>query len=146
VVAPTTTWEAARDTVTLATGGIVTVSVAEPLAPSLVAVMRAAPAPTAVTTPPNETVATAELSDDQPMVRPVRPLPPASFRVATAVVVPPTTIVGWPRTTETLATAGGPATPPPPPQPNAAKHNTIAVWARNDIETLQVCPDSKGRD
>ena len=45
-------------TVTEATGGNVTVRVAEPETPSLVAVITALPAPTALTAPVLETVAT----------------------------------------------------------------------------------------
>jgi hypothetical protein len=87
VVPPATTLEAASTTVTLATGGTVTVTVANPLCPSLPATMLAVPAATAVTRPVGDTVATAVLSDDQVMARPVRTVPPASLGVAVAVVV-----------------------------------------------------------
>jgi hypothetical protein len=87
VVPPATTLEEASVTVTLATGGTVTVTVANPLCPSLPATMLAVPAATAVTKPAGDTVATAVLSDDQVMARSVRMVPPASLGVAVAVVV-----------------------------------------------------------
>jgi hypothetical protein len=72
------------DTVTDATATETTVTVADPLRPSLAAVMLADPALTAVTTPAVLTVATEELSDDQDTARPVRICPFASFVVAVA--------------------------------------------------------------
>src|SRR3982751_701522 len=54
-----------RATVTAATGTGVTLSVALPLFPSLVAVMLVEPAVTAVTSPDASTVATELLLDDQ---------------------------------------------------------------------------------
>jgi hypothetical protein len=84
VVEPITTVEAASDTVTEATGGTMTVIVAVPLCPPLAAVMPAVPTPTAVTAPVADTVATAELLDDQLTARPVRTLPVASLVVAVA--------------------------------------------------------------
>jgi hypothetical protein len=135
VVAPRTMLEAASDTVTVATGGTVIVTVADPLCPSLLAMMPAVPVLTAVTTPAADTVATAVLSDDQVMARPVSTVPPASLGIAVAVVVWPTATDVCARETERLATGGGPATPPPPPQPNAAIHKTIAVRAWTGIET-----------
>src|SRR6202165_5314006 len=125
----------ARDTVTVATGGTVTVTIADPLCPSLAAMMLAVPGATPATTPVADTVATPVLSDDQVIGRPVRTLPPASLRVAVAFVVAPITIEGCAMLTETPATAGGPAPRPPPPQPNAATHNTTAVRALNGIGT-----------
>ena len=56
-------------------GGDVTVIVAVPFCPSLLAVMVAVPAATAVTTPVLDTVATDWLLDDQSTTRPVRTLP-----------------------------------------------------------------------
>jgi hypothetical protein len=129
VVEPATTVEAASDTVTLTTGGRLTVTIADPLCPSLLAMMLAVPAATAVTTPAGDTVAMPVLSDDHAIARPVRTVPLASLGVAVAVVVWPMTTGVCPSVTERVATGGGPATPPPPPQPNAARHNTIAVRA-----------------
>jgi hypothetical protein len=83
VVLPTPIVEDASDTVTDATATDATVTVADPLWPSMVAVMLAVPAPTPVTTPALLTVATKELSDDQPTVR-VRMFPLASLAVAVA--------------------------------------------------------------
>jgi hypothetical protein len=89
-VKPTWTFAEAGDTVTDATGaggGAVTVSAAEPLCPSLEATMFADPAPTAVATPLELTVATPVFELDHVMLRPVRVLPLASRRVAVALVV-----------------------------------------------------------
>src|SRR5437763_999950 len=82
-------------TVTVATGtgvAVVTVIVEAPLCPSLVAVIVAEPAATPVTSPLGLTVA-AELLLDHAMPRPVRMLPPASFKVAVSGSVCPTTTV-----------------------------------------------------
>jgi len=84
VVLPTPIVEDPTDTVTEATDVEMTVTVADPLCPSLAAVMPAVPALTAVTTPVADTVATAGLLDDQLMTRPVRTLPLASLLVAVA--------------------------------------------------------------
>src|SRR5439155_14123189 len=81
VVAPTVRLAAAGLTVTDATGTLVTVTVAVPLCPSLVAVIVAAPAATPVTKPLAETVATAALLVAQVTVRPLRAVPFASFGV-----------------------------------------------------------------
>jgi hypothetical protein len=79
----------ASATITDAVPAVGTVSVAEPLFPSLVAMMLAEPAPTAVTKPVLLTVATAALLDTQATVRPVSTAPLASVIVAVACVVPP---------------------------------------------------------
>jgi hypothetical protein len=76
--------DAASETVTVATGACVTVIVAFPAIPSLVAVMLAVPTETPVTTPCAETVATAVLLDVQTIDRPVRTPPPASNVAAVA--------------------------------------------------------------
>jgi hypothetical protein len=60
------------------------VTVAEPLWPSLVAVMVAVPALSPLTTPDVLTLATAVLSDEKLTERPVRMLPLASLTVAVA--------------------------------------------------------------
>jgi hypothetical protein len=71
-------------TATEATGTADTETVAWPVTLSLVAMMFALPAPTALTEPLAFTVATAVLELDQVRVLPVRTLPLASFRVAVA--------------------------------------------------------------
>src|SRR4051812_11469031 len=72
----------AGDTVTDATGTTVTVIVAAPLCPSLVAVIVAEPTATAVTRPFADTVATLDALLDHVIVRPVSTLPAASLVVA----------------------------------------------------------------
>ena len=96
-------------TVTVATGtgvAVVTVIVEAPLCPSLVAVIVAEPAATPVTSPLGLTVA-AELLLDHAMPRPVRMLPPASFKVAVSGSVCPTTTVPDTGLTLTVATGTG---------------------------------------
>jgi hypothetical protein len=96
---------AAKETVTVATGAWVTVIVALPLCPSLVAVMLAVPTETPVTTPVvADTVATAVLPDVQVIVRPVSGLPFASKVVALACDVPTAVIEVGARDTVTDAT------------------------------------------
>ena len=79
---PIVTVAVAGLTVTEATGTLVTVTVAVPLCPSLVAVIVAEPAATPVTDPLAETVATAPLLVAQVTTRPLRAVPFASFGVA----------------------------------------------------------------
>lgn len=88
-------------------GGAFTVIVAVPFCPSLLAVIVAVPAATAVTTPLLDTVATDWLLDDQSTTRPVRTLPCESFVVAESVVVVPTSIVAVVGETSTVATGTG---------------------------------------
>src|SRR5213595_323516 len=90
-----TVWPTCTDavlglTVTDATGTVLTVTVAVPLCPSLVAVIVAAPAVTPVTSPPALTVATAVLLLPQLTGRPDNGLPLASFGVAVSCTVWPT--------------------------------------------------------
>jgi hypothetical protein len=106
VVLPTPIVEDAIDTVTDPTAAETTVTAADPLWPSLVAVMLADPAATAVTNPALFTVATSELSDSQDIARPDRVTPFASLAVAVAWVVPPTTMVEAASDTATVATGG----------------------------------------
>jgi hypothetical protein len=87
VVSPTVRLPEANDTLTEATGTTVTVRLACPVTPSLVATMLALPVPTAVTTPVLFTVATAMFELLQLIVRPVSTLPMASFSTAVACVV-----------------------------------------------------------
>jgi len=89
-VAPTVKLAVAGLTVTEATGTLVTVTVAVPLCPSLVAVIVAEPAATPVTNPLAETVAAAALLVAQVTTRPLRAVPFASFGVAVNWVVAPT--------------------------------------------------------
>jgi hypothetical protein len=63
------------DTVTLDAEGGLTVMLAVPPTPSMVAVITALPAPTAVTVPVDETVAIVLSLLDHPAIRPVSPLP-----------------------------------------------------------------------
>jgi len=108
----TTTLGDARLTVTDATGTSVTVMVAEPLLPSLVAVIVAVPAATPVTRPLVFTEAIEELLLDQLTVRPVRMVPLASFSIAVAWSVPPITTLGDARLTVTDDTGARTTTTP----------------------------------
>jgi hypothetical protein len=67
--------------------GDVTVSVALPVFPSLVAITLAVPAADVVTKPLAETPATDGADDDHAMDRPVKTFPAASLRVAVACVL-----------------------------------------------------------
>src|SRR5437899_12220654 len=71
-------------------GSAVTVMVAVPLFPSLVAVIVVVPASNADTKPPPDTVATLSAVDVHVTVRPVKTAPPASRSVAVSCSVPPT--------------------------------------------------------
>src|SRR5262245_40461870 len=75
-------------TVTDATG-MYTVIADVPLLPSLLAVMVAVPSATAVTSPVDDTVATAWLLDPQPTVRPVRTPPAESSVIAVSCTAVP---------------------------------------------------------
>ena len=94
-------------TVTDATGARVTVSVAEPDTPPLVAVIDVLPAPTAVAKPVLETVATLVLLLVYVIVRPVRIFPLASLSVTTAWVDWPTVRLLLFNVTVTEATGTG---------------------------------------
>ena len=72
-------------------GRAATLTVADPLLPSLVAVIVAVPDATAVTRPSDETVATLFRFDDQEIIRPVIVPPDASRRLAESREVCPTT-------------------------------------------------------
>jgi hypothetical protein len=118
-VVPTTTDGLGGATVTVATGGGVTVTLAVPFTPSLVAVIVAGPpAATPVTRPLLETVAT-ELSElVHVTLRPVSIPPSASSGVALSCTVPPAAIEGVGGVTATDATGAEivmlawPVTPP----------------------------------
>jgi hypothetical protein len=77
----------AGETVTDATGTPPTETVADPLAPSLDAVIVAVPLATPVTTPLEFTVATDVLLLVHPTIRPLRVFPTASFVVAVNVTL-----------------------------------------------------------
>jgi len=84
VVAPVVRLELASETDTVATGFAATVRLAEPVLPSLVAVMVEEPTATAVTTPFEATVATAVFELDQVTLRPVSTPPAESLATAVA--------------------------------------------------------------
>jgi hypothetical protein len=85
----------------------VTVIVALPVFPSLVAKMSAVPTAIAVTTPSDETVATAELFELHVTGRPASVFPFASSVVAVACEVPTAVIVVGLRLTLMVATGAG---------------------------------------
>jgi hypothetical protein len=99
----------AGETLTDATGAgtAVTVTVDEPLLPSLVAVIVADPAATPVTTPLKETVAMPVLELDHVTARPVNTLLFASRVVAVSCVVCPTVTLAVVGATLTDATGTG---------------------------------------
>jgi hypothetical protein len=90
------------------TGGVsVTVTVAVPERPSLVAVIVADPGATAVTSPVADTVATAVPELDHVTARPSRGTPLADCGVAVSCAVPPSVIDSVAGVTATLATGTG---------------------------------------
>src|SRR5881396_2947873 len=91
-------------TVTDATGTRFTVTAAVPRCPSLVAVIVAALAATPVTSPVEDTVATAGVPDAQVTDRPESTLPAASFRVVVSCTVAPTSTTAVAGLTVTDAT------------------------------------------
>src|SRR6266851_4330886 len=103
-VAPTRTLAIAGLTVTDATGTLVTVTVAVPDLPSLVAVIVADPAATPVTNPLALTVATAGALLDQVTTRPLSVAPAASLVTAESCSVAPTSRPAGAGLTVTLAT------------------------------------------
>ena len=114
VVDPGVTDAEAGATVTVVTGGGVTVTVADPSWPSLVATMvTGPPIVAAVTRPVDDTVATIVLVELQVTVRFVRVAPAASRGVAVNWTVPPTEIEDDDGETRTEATGGGGSVPPP---------------------------------
>jgi hypothetical protein len=94
-------------TVTVATGGWVTVSSALPVFSSLVATMLAVPTATALTTPWVETVATSVLLELHVTARPVNTAPFASSVTAAAWIVPTAVIEFGVKATVTDATGTG---------------------------------------
>ena len=106
---PTAMLDEFNVTVTLATGTATTVTAAEPLTPSLVAVTVALPNATACTEPLLETVTMPLLELVQVIVRPVKTLLAASFNTAVACPDEPTLRLEKPRETLTEATGDGAA-------------------------------------
>jgi hypothetical protein len=103
----------AGETLTVATGGGVTVTVADPSCPSLVAtIVTGPPMVTAVTSPVEETVATAVFVELHVTVRLARVPPWASRGVAVSCTVPPTMTDDDGGETRTDATGGGGSVPP----------------------------------
>src|SRR2546430_16604496 len=93
--------------------GGVTVTLAVPRCPSLVAVIVAEPAVTPVTSPFGSTVATAGLPLDQVTVRPVSGGPVASFGIAASWPVGPTGALVVAGLSVTAAPETGPGTVTP---------------------------------
>jgi len=81
--------------------------VADPLCPSLVAVIVAAPAISPVASPVPDTVATGSALELQVTTRPLSKFPLASFRVAVNCWVPPTVTLTLAGLTATDATGAG---------------------------------------
>ena len=88
-------------------GGDVTLIVALPLTPSLVAVTFTTPAAIPVTTPDDETEAMLVFALDHETTRPVRTLPLASRVVAARPIVLPNWMLGFVGETDTDATGTG---------------------------------------
>lgn len=113
MVPPTLMLGAAKLSVIEATGIGVTVIVAEPVWPSLVAVIDVDPSPSAAIPPLPFTVAMALFVDAQVTLLPSRTCPAASFICAVACVVKPTITFDDCSSTLTVATGGsdgGPVT------------------------------------
>src|SRR3954469_11194891 len=106
-VEPSLTLAVGGRTVTVAAGPGVTVMVDVPLLPSLVAVIVALPTSRPVTTPVDETVATASLLDFQVTTRSVTVVPLMSFTVGTRATVDPLAMLTAKGDSETLPTAAG---------------------------------------
>jgi hypothetical protein len=125
---PTVRLAVAGLTVTDATGTVLTVIVAVPLCPSLVAVRVAEPAATPVTTPLPLTVATAALLLVQVITRPLSGLPLASFGVAVSATVCPTVTLAVAGLTVTDATGAA----------GTLTTVTLAVPARPSLVAVRV--------
>ena len=104
LVEPVARLTVAGETVTDATGTNATVIVDVPVVPPDVAVIVAVPGAAAVTSPPEETVATLELFVAQVTVRPVSTFPLASLSVTASWLVWPTPRARLAGATVTVAT------------------------------------------
>src|SRR2546427_517574 len=102
--APTSTSAVAGLITTEATGTFATVTDADALFPSLVAVIVAVPAATPVARPFDDTVATDGFKLDHVIPRPVSTVPVESFAVAVSCTVPPTRMFAALGATTTEAT------------------------------------------
>ncbi len=89
-VPPALTLVVGGETVTLATGTAVTVTVAVAVCPSEVPVMTEVPGASPVTSPADDTPATAGVPELHVTTRPVRTLPAASLTVGVSVTALPT--------------------------------------------------------
>src|SRR2546425_419405 len=103
-VAPTSTTAVTGLITTDATGTFATVTLADPLLPSLVAVIVTAPAATPITRPLADTVAIAVFELVHVTARPASTFPAASLGVALSCVVAPTNTVAVAGLTVTDAT------------------------------------------
>jgi hypothetical protein len=158
---PAVTLAAVGETVTEATvggGGASTVTPADAVTPPAAAVTAADPCLTSVTIPDDDTLAVAELDEDQVTVTPLIGLPEASWATAVScLLVPgiPVTVVGD-RTTEATGGGGGaltvtPTVPVTPPadavmvavpcftRPTMPDDDTVAV-AELDEDQVTVTP------
>jgi hypothetical protein len=132
-VCPTTSEDGLSATNTTATGtggGAITVRLASPLTPSLVALMTAIPDNNAETIPASVTLAIAELELSQTIGRPVRGAPLASLGVATACADCPATIDGEGSVTETAATGFRSTSTEVPPDEHAVAPKARPATAR----------------
>src|SRR5262249_51275960 len=116
-------------------GALATVTVAEPVFNSLVAVMVAEPAATANTAPVGPTVATASLLVVHCTLRSVRITPSASRSVAIAVVELPVVRLAEPSATFTDATAGNTVSDALPVTPSL-----VAVTRTAPLATPRINP------
>ena len=111
--APGVSVGAAGARVTVATGGGMTVTIADPSWPSLVAtIVTGPPTATAVTNPAPDTLAIDALVDDHVITRSGRVFPWASRGAAESCTVPPGEKLEEPGVTTTDATGGGGSDPP----------------------------------
>ncbi len=94
VVPPALTLLVGGETVTLATGTTLTVTVTVAALPSLVAVMTEVPGASPVTTPADDTLAMVGVAELHVTMRPVRTLPLASWTVGVSVTLPVTKMFG----------------------------------------------------
>ena len=146
VVAPTIIDPLLGVTATVATGTGVTVIVASPATPSLVARITADPGYRAVTSPVAETLATASAEELHATALPPSGLPCASLGVADSWVVEPTIRFCAPGVTETDATrAGGGVLGAAVPPPQAAAITSGVTPQTKRRRCLNWVPSARGR-